>query len=106
MPRLSLAAIIPPLILLTVIVLFVHRWTGAPEPVAPPPTTAALREAEGQAGGAGRPIQPGSANSALPPGEMNPVPAGTRAVEPPGNPPSSAMPTAPSGEPARAPAGG
>ena len=37
---------------------------------------------------------------------MNPVPAGTRNVAPPGNPPASATPTAPSGEPSRAPAGG
>jgi hypothetical protein len=37
---------------------------------------------------------------------MNPVPAGTPNVSPPGNPPEYATPTAPSGEPSRPPGGG
>ena len=47
MPRLSLAAVLPPLLVAILIALFVHRWTADP-PVPPPPaTTAAAREAAG-----------------------------------------------------------
>ena len=99
MPRLSLPVIIPPLIFAVLVALFVHRWTERPDNPTPPPSTTAMREAAAVA--AGSSAEPSSANSVPPPGAMNPVPAGTRDVAPPGNTPNSATPTAPSGEPAR-----
>ncbi|MCB4822517.1 hypothetical protein [Roseicella aerolata] len=123
MPRLSLAVIIPPALLAITLVLFIRSWTAEPPAGPPPPTTAAMREQQGlaaagsdvggqglAAGGlgmaTGNQVQQPAANAALPPGEMNPVPAGTPDLGVPGNPPAAATPTAPSGEPARAPGGG
>ncbi|MDO9706791.1 hypothetical protein [Paracraurococcus lichenis] len=105
MPRLSLAAIIPPLLAAVVVVLFLHRWTGGPDTPQPAPNTAAYREASGSTATGGS-VEPPSASSIPPPAAMNPVPAGTSNVEPPGNPPAAATPRAPSGEPARGQGGG
>jgi len=101
MNRINLGFAIPPLLLLVIIGLFVHRWTAEPAPPKPPPTTAAWREAQGQVSTAGGPAQPPAASSIPPPAAVNPAPAGTPNVAPPGNPPTGATSTAPSGEPAR-----
>lgn len=105
MPRLSLATAIPPLLIAVLVVLFLHRAINRPDTPAPAPTTAAYREAMG-GNATGGSIEPPSANAGTGPSAMNPVPAGTPNVEPAHDTPSSATPTAPSGEPAKAPAGG
>ena len=64
MPRLSLAAVIPPILIAVLLGLSFHRLTAKPE-AGPPPTTAAAREA---AGTGQRPAQPPAANVQTPQG--------------------------------------
>ncbi|RYI97439.1 MAG: hypothetical protein EON47_19835 [Acetobacteraceae bacterium] len=69
MPRLSLAAIIPPLLFAVMLGLAYHQRTATPDH-PPPPTTAATHEASGDTGGGGgsRPAQPAAGNAQVPPG--------------------------------------
>ena len=76
MPRLSLAAALPPLLVAVLVALFLHRWTERPDTPVPPPTTAAAREAAGIIT-AGGPAQPAAANSSPPQAIRDPAPAGT-----------------------------
>ena len=94
MRRVTLANVIPFILVLGTIGLFFHKWTGGGSE-APAGITTAVSEPARPASveGSGAQVPPG--------GAMNPTPAGTPNPGTPGNPPSSAMPTAPSGEPAR-----
>lgn len=65
MPRLSLAAVIPPILIAVLLGLSYHRLTAKPDAGPPPPTTAAAREA---AGTGQRPAQPPAANVQAPQG--------------------------------------
>jgi hypothetical protein len=96
MPRLSFTIVLPLAILAAVVGLFGQKagFWGQPEPStataeAPPrPGTSDREQVEGPA-----------ANATLPGAEMNPVPAGTPDVQE-RRTPASALPTAPSGDPA------
>jgi hypothetical protein len=43
MPRLSFAAVAPPLLIAVLVALFLHSWTAGPETPPPAPSTAALK---------------------------------------------------------------
>ncbi|MBL6454476.1 hypothetical protein JMJ55_04010 [Belnapia sp. T6] len=61
MPRLSLGAVIPPLMIAVLLALSIHKMTAGPPEAPPPPSTAALREAAGSGGAP--PSQPPAANT-------------------------------------------
>jgi hypothetical protein len=67
MPRISLPAVIPFVLVVGGFALFMHGWTSEPLPVAPPPTTAAWRAAMFPDSAIGTPAAPTPASSAGPP---------------------------------------
>jgi hypothetical protein len=102
MPRLSFTIVLPLAILAAVVGLFGQKagFWGQPEPStataeAPPRPGASAREQ----------VEGPSANAALPPADMNPVPTGTPDLRD-RNTPASAVPIAPSGDPATRAGGG
>ena len=93
MRRVTLANVIPFILVLGTIGLFLHKWTGGNDASHAITTAVSEPARPASAEGSGAQVPPGNA--------MNPIPAGTPNPGTPGNPPSSATPTAPSGEPAR-----
>ena len=85
MQRKPLFLIIPVLAVIAALILFFQRDNTQPQSSA----------------SSGSGLTEGSGAHMPPTNSMNPTPAGTPSVSAPGNPPTSATPTAPSGEPAR-----